>query len=68
MNRLGFGLEDLLSLRRNIIYVSLNCYGHTGPWVNRPGWEHLAQSVSGLATEMGTLEILNLSLQRYVIT
>ena len=53
MNRLGFGLEDLLSLRRNIIYVSLNCYGHTGPWVNRPGWEHLAQSVSGLATENG---------------
>ena len=45
--------ELWIGLRPGIIYVSINCYGHTGPWVERPGWEHLAQSVSGLAKENG---------------
>jgi crotonobetainyl-CoA:carnitine CoA-transferase CaiB-like acyl-CoA transferase len=49
----GFGPDDLASLRPGMIYVSLNCYGHTGPWADRPGWEDLAQSVSGIAEENG---------------
>jgi crotonobetainyl-CoA:carnitine CoA-transferase CaiB-like acyl-CoA transferase len=49
----GFGPDTLASLRPGIIYVSLNCYGHSGPWAQRPGWEQLAQSVSGLAEEGG---------------
>jgi hypothetical protein len=31
------------------VYVSINCYGHTGPWESRPGWEQLAQSATGVA-------------------
>lgn len=53
LDRRGFGPETLARLRPGIIYVSLNCYGHTGPWASRPGWEQLAQSVSGLAEEGG---------------
>ncbi len=49
----GFGPDELASLRPGMIYVSLNCYGHTGPWADRPGWEDLAQSVSGIAEENG---------------
>ena len=36
-----------------LIYVSINCYGHTGPWRGRPGWEQLAQTVTGLAIGQG---------------
>jgi hypothetical protein len=36
--------------------VSINCYGHVGPWRERPGWEQLAQTVSGLAAAQGTPE------------
>ena len=53
MDARGFGPDDLAQLRPGIIYVSLNCYGHSGPWAQRPGWEQLAQSVSGLAEEGG---------------
>jgi hypothetical protein len=52
--RRGFGLEDLAALRPGIIYVSVNCYGHEGPWESRPGWEQLAQTVSGIAVTQGS--------------
>jgi crotonobetainyl-CoA:carnitine CoA-transferase CaiB-like acyl-CoA transferase len=45
----GFGIDDVVKLRPGVIYVSINCYGHTGPWEVRPGWEQLAQSATGVA-------------------
>ncbi len=53
LDRRGFGVDALAGLRPGIVYVSINCYGHTGPWADRPGWEQLAQSVSGIAEEGG---------------
>lgn len=47
--RHGFGPQDFAELRPGIIYVSVNCYGHTGPMSARAGWEQLAQSVTGMA-------------------
>ena len=49
LERLGFGPLDLARLRPGIICTEINCYGHEGPWRNRPGWEQLAQTVTGLA-------------------
>ena len=49
MERLGFGPLALAQLRPGIIYTAINCYGHEGPWAHRPGWEQLAQTVSGMA-------------------
>jgi crotonobetainyl-CoA:carnitine CoA-transferase CaiB-like acyl-CoA transferase len=54
--RRGFAIEDLVAMRSGIIYVSINCYGHTGPWDQRPGWEQLAQSATGIAARHGTPE------------
>jgi crotonobetainyl-CoA:carnitine CoA-transferase CaiB-like acyl-CoA transferase len=51
--RLGFAPEALHTLRPGIISVSINCYGHAGPFAHRPGWEQLGQSVSGMAHEEG---------------
>src|SRR5580704_6700041 len=49
MERMGFGPGQLAALRPGIVYTSINCYGHEGPWRGRAGWEQLAQTVSGMA-------------------
>ena len=51
--RRGFGPEDLAELRPGIVVVTINCYGDAGPWHLRPGWEQMAQTVSGLAVGQG---------------
>lgn len=56
LERRGLGPHDLAAIRPGIIYVSINCYGHVGPWLGRPGWEQLAQTVTGLACAQGTVE------------
>jgi crotonobetainyl-CoA:carnitine CoA-transferase CaiB-like acyl-CoA transferase len=47
----GFGPEALAALRPGIVCVSINAYGHEGPWAMRRGWEQLAQACTGVALE-----------------
>jgi crotonobetainyl-CoA:carnitine CoA-transferase CaiB-like acyl-CoA transferase len=54
LERRGFGVEELAALRPGLVYVTINCYGDVGPWRERPGWEQLAQTVSGIAHTQGT--------------
>jgi len=56
LEKLGFGLEELVALRPGLIVVSINCYGHEGPWSERAGWEQLAQTVIGIASENGGVD------------
>lgn len=56
MDRRGLSPEALAALRPGIVYVSINAYGHTGPWAERPGWEQLAQTASGIAIDEGSPE------------
>ena len=49
MERMGLGPAQMASLRPGIVYTSINCYGHEGPWRGRAGWEQLAQTVTGMA-------------------
>ncbi len=53
LDRRGLGAQELAELRPGLIYVSINCYGHVGPWRERPGWEQLAQTVTGIAAAQG---------------
>lgn len=53
LERRGFGVQQLAELRPGIIYVSENAFGHDGPWQERPGWEQLAQSTTGVAVAQG---------------
>ena len=50
--RRGFGPEQVAALRPGIVYVSENCYGHVGPWAERPGWEQLGQTWSARIMEI----------------
>lgn len=54
ISRLGFGAEAVAALRPGIIYLSVDCYGWTGPWRDRPGWEQLAQVVTGMTEAQGS--------------
>ena len=56
LERLGFGPIELAQLRPGIIYTSINCYGHEGPWRARPGWEQLGQTVTGMAVVHGGVD------------
>ncbi len=51
--RRGFGPEELAALRPGIVVVTINCYGDGGPWHLRPGWEQMAQTVSGIVVGQG---------------
>jgi crotonobetainyl-CoA:carnitine CoA-transferase CaiB-like acyl-CoA transferase len=53
MDRHGFGVNEVVRQRPGIVYVSINCYGHEGDWRTRPGWEQLAQAVTGMAVRQG---------------
>lgn len=51
IEKLGYGpkaLSDMATKRgKGIIYVNENCFGYKGEWANRPGWQQIADCVSG---------------------
>jgi crotonobetainyl-CoA:carnitine CoA-transferase CaiB-like acyl-CoA transferase len=53
LERLGVGYEAVRARKPDIIYASLNAYGHGGPWEHRRGWEHLAQAATGMQMRFG---------------
>lgn len=52
----GFSPEQVATIRPGIIYLSLDCYGWTGPWRDRPGWEQLAQVATGMTVGQGSAQ------------
>lgn len=52
---LGFSAEEAARIRPGIVYVSFSCYGESGPWGKRGGWEQLAESVTGMAVSQGSM-------------
>ncbi len=51
LDRLGFGPEARQLIRPGLIDVSLNAYGHIGPWRHRRGFDSLVQFSSGIAAD-----------------
>lgn len=47
MSRLGLGEEDLRALNPRLIYCSVSGFGQTGPNALRPGYAHIAHSMTG---------------------
>jgi crotonobetainyl-CoA:carnitine CoA-transferase CaiB-like acyl-CoA transferase len=46
---LGYGAEARAALNPNLIDISLNAYGWTGPWHDRRGFDSLVQMSCGIA-------------------
>jgi len=45
--RLGAGVEGLLSLNPRLIYCSISGFGATGPYAEHPSYDSVAQALSG---------------------
>ncbi|HVL70321.1 MAG TPA: CoA transferase [Beijerinckiaceae bacterium] len=53
MEKLGFGYEALKARNPSLVYASASGYGPTGPYVERPGQDLLAQALFGMMAITG---------------
>jgi formyl-CoA transferase len=52
-SRLGVGYETLSELNPRLIYASISGFGQTGPYADRPGYDLIAQAMSGIMSVTG---------------
>lgn len=50
LDKLGYGAKAIAKLAesrgKGFVYVNENCFGYTGEWADRPGWQQIADCVS----------------------
>ena len=51
--RYGLGYDDIRAVNPKIVYCSVTGFGQTGPWRERPGYDFMAQGMSGLMSVTG---------------
>lgn len=51
--RLGMGYETLSAMNPRLVYASISGFGQTGPWAQRPGFDLIAQAMSGALSATG---------------
>lgn len=56
LNEMGLSAERLAEINPNLIVVSVNGYGSTGPYADRPAFDFIAQAMSGYMSTNGTPE------------
>jgi len=53
VKRLGIDYESIKAVNSKIIYVSISGFGQSGPWAHRPGFDLMAQAMSGIMSVTG---------------
>ncbi|HUI26308.1 MAG TPA: CoA transferase [Candidatus Kryptonia bacterium] len=56
MPALGIGYRDLAALNPRLVYCGISGFGATGPYAERPGFDQIAQGMSGLMSVTGTTD------------
>lgn len=56
LTELGVDTEQALQVRPGLIHVTVSCFGETGPWRNRVGFDQVAGTVTGMVAAEGTLD------------
>lgn len=51
--RLGIDYPTLNAINPRLIYASISGFGQTGPWAGRPGFDLIAQAMSGVMSATG---------------
>ena len=52
--QLGIDYARVRARRPDIVYGSMNTFGHVGPYASRPGHEQIGQAVSGMQVRYGS--------------
>ena len=47
MDRLKLDYDSVKKIKKDIIYCSISCFGHWGPYSHKPGYDMIAQGASG---------------------
>jgi formyl-CoA transferase len=53
LRRLGLGYDVLKEVNPRLVYTSISGFGQTGPWADRPGFDLMAQAMSGVMSVTG---------------
>ena len=53
MRKLGLDYETLAKIRPELVYASISGFGQDGPWSDRPGFDLMAQAMSGIMSVTG---------------
>ena len=53
MKRLGLGYEVIAAINPKLVYTSISGFGQSGPWADRPGFDLMAQAMSGVMSVTG---------------
>ena len=53
VKRLGIDYETLSAINPALVYASISGFGQTGPWASRPGFDLMAQAMSGVMSVTG---------------
>ncbi len=56
MEEMGLGAEHLLALNPRLVYCGISGFGADGPYRDRPGFDQIAQGMSGFMSLTGTDE------------
>lgn len=51
--RLGFDYATLSAVNPRLVYASISGFGQSGPWSQRPGFDMIAQAMSGVMSTSG---------------
>lgn len=51
--KLGIDYATLSAINPRLVYASISGFGQTGPWSQRPGFDLIAQAMSGVISAMG---------------
>ncbi len=68
-HRLGLGYEALKAINPKLVYCSISAFGQTGPYVDKPGFDTLGQSMAGLLsmlTDLNQPKVMGIALSDYV--
>jgi crotonobetainyl-CoA:carnitine CoA-transferase CaiB-like acyl-CoA transferase len=53
MRKLGLGYDVLREVNPRLVYTSISGFGQNGPWADRPGFDLMAQAMSGVMSVTG---------------
>ena len=56
MDKWGVGYHAVRAVRPDIVYVSITGWGQFGPYSSRPGYDPIAQAVSGFMSLNGSVD------------